>query len=240
MKPSICKLSLLAALVVPAVAACSTSQPVTQGIDDSGTTSRVKAQLAADPNVRMFKIDPDTVDGVVYLHGEVPDEKMKKEAEEIASNTRGVRRVVNQLQVKKEGETRDVGGPDWDSWITAKVKSRLSVDPEVRAMNIDVDTQDGVVYLTGVVAEEIDRDEAVKLAREVDGVDKVVNNLKLEEEMRDQQQRQGAAMEAQGPSASEKAQKKQDKQIQQDVQQDQEAEQQLKQEEQQKKDQQNL
>ena len=69
-----------------------------------------------------------------------------------------------------------------DAEITAKVKSKLTADPEVAAHNIDVDTNEGVVTLSGRVASLDQKQEAEKLARKTDGVVRVINNLRVGDE----------------------------------------------------------
>ena len=64
-----------------------------------------------------------------------------------------------------------------DGWITTKIKSKITADPELNPFNIDVDTQDGVVTLSGTVASADRRAEAEKLARGTKGVVDVINEL---------------------------------------------------------------
>jgi hyperosmotically inducible protein len=59
------------------------------------------------------------------------------------------------------------------------IDSKLSVDPEVKSRNVDVDVRDGVATLSGVVDSEAARAEAEDLARSVDGVTQVVNELQV-------------------------------------------------------------
>jgi hyperosmotically inducible periplasmic protein len=66
-----------------------------------------------------------------------------------------------------------------DATITAKVKANLIADPEVRALDIDVDTVDGRVTLQGKVASENLRAEAEKLARITPGVRQVLNLIQV-------------------------------------------------------------
>jgi hyperosmotically inducible protein len=66
-----------------------------------------------------------------------------------------------------------------DATITAKVKANLIADPEVRALDIDVDTVDGRVTLQGKVASENLRAEAEKLARITPGVRQVLNLIEV-------------------------------------------------------------
>jgi hypothetical protein len=63
--------------------------------------------------------------------------------------------------------------------ITAKIKSKMALDDTIRARTIDVDTQEGVVTLTGTVANEAERERAMRLAEETDGVSSVVDRLSV-------------------------------------------------------------
>jgi hyperosmotically inducible protein len=72
--------------------------------------------------------------------------------------------------------TQTVGEQVDDAGITSRVKAKLAADGDINPFNIDVDTVDGVVTLTGKVAEAQARSKAEQLARDTDGV-KRVNNL---------------------------------------------------------------
>ena len=61
--------------------------------------------------------------------------------------------------------------------LTAKIKSKMALDDDVKARTISVDTVGSVVTLTGIVGSSTERDRAVRLARETDGVTKVVDKL---------------------------------------------------------------
>lgn len=66
-----------------------------------------------------------------------------------------------------------------DSVITAKVKSELLRDPVTEGFKIDVTTIDGVVYLTGLVNSEKEKQKAGELARQIPGAKQVKNELTL-------------------------------------------------------------
>src|SRR5918994_2907279 len=57
-----------------------------------------------------------------------------------------------------------------DAAMTAKIKSKMALDDSVDALEIDVDTTNGVVTLSGSADSEISRNRAVQLARETDDV----------------------------------------------------------------------
>jgi hyperosmotically inducible periplasmic protein len=68
-----------------------------------------------------------------------------------------------------------------DAGVTTAVKSKLAADDTVKAYQIDVDTHRKVVTLTGEVQTTIAKDQALKLARETDGVRDVVDKLTVTE-----------------------------------------------------------
>lgn len=98
-----------------------------------------------------------------------------------------------------------------DPGITTAVKSRLAADDTVKAAQIDVDTQDGVVTLSGTVESQMVKDRAVQLARETDGVTSVDDRLTVNPALAGAapiyEPEPGAADRAQGTagSASDKA-----------------------------------
>jgi hypothetical protein len=66
-----------------------------------------------------------------------------------------------------------------DVSLTAKIKSKMTLDDTVEAAQIDVDTNGSVVTLRGTVDSEAKRARAVQLARETDGVTSVVDELRV-------------------------------------------------------------
>ena len=76
--------------------------------------------------------------------------------------------------------TRSVAEQVDDASITAAVKTKLAADPIINPFNIDVDTLNGVVTLSGIVAKAEAKNEAERLARRTDGVMRVVNNIQVE------------------------------------------------------------
>jgi|WetSurMetagenome_2_1015567.scaffolds.fasta_scaffold44597_3 osmotically-inducible protein OsmY len=82
-----------------------------------------------------------------------------------------------------EAVARDAAADDLsDGAITAKVKSRLALDDSIRSRDIHVATKDAVVTLSGQVASDAERDKAVRLARETEGVKSVVDRLEVKKE----------------------------------------------------------
>ncbi len=75
---------------------------------DAGITTAVKAKLAADDMIKAYKVDVDTQNRVVTLSGDVETSAQREHAIMIARNTRGVRDVVDRLQVTPTEATSGV------------------------------------------------------------------------------------------------------------------------------------
>jgi hyperosmotically inducible periplasmic protein len=66
-----------------------------------------------------------------------------------------------------------------DGWITSRIKTKFMGDEVMRASSINVDTNDHVVTLKGAVPDEAARAKAIELAKEVEGVNRVVDKLQV-------------------------------------------------------------
>jgi osmotically-inducible protein OsmY len=71
-----------------------------------------------------------------------------------------------------------VAAPD-DSVITAKIKSALVADRSVNGFGINVETRSGEVLLSGTADNQAQIDRVVTIARQVDGVRKVDNRMRV-------------------------------------------------------------
>lgn len=175
--------SLMCAIaVILLTAACAKS--------DVGITTAVKSKLAADDTVKAYKIDVDTREGVVTLTGEVPSQAAKETAVQITRATDGVTSVVDNLTITMAGADRGtgdataatagrVGEVASDAMLASSIKTKLLADPDVAALKIDVDSSNGVVTLTGTVKTAAERDVALRIARDTEGVKSVVDRLKI-------------------------------------------------------------
>jgi hypothetical protein len=66
-----------------------------------------------------------------------------------------------------------------DGALTSKIKAKMALDDTVKALNIDVDTAAGVVTVAGTVHSDAERQRALALARETNGVVRVIDRLQL-------------------------------------------------------------
>ena len=68
--------------------------------EDAAITAKVKAAILAEPGLKSLQINVDTSGATVTLSGNVDNADLKERAKQIASNTLGVKGVVDQLAVK--------------------------------------------------------------------------------------------------------------------------------------------
>lgn len=108
--------------------------------------------------------------GVVLLAGQVSSEEDRQLAATTVAELGRVRRVHNELTIA--GATSMVARSN-DSWISTKVKSKLLANNKTQGHKIKVVTENGVVYLMGLVSRD-EADRAAEVARKTAGVQKVV------------------------------------------------------------------
>ena len=89
--------------------------------------------------------------GVVLLAGQTPREELKQMAEQAASGVQRVKRVHNELQILQPSSALARSN---DSWLTTKIKTQMLADNSVPGSRIKVITENGIVYLLGLVTRQ--------------------------------------------------------------------------------------
>lgn len=146
-------------------------------IDDTVVTAKVKSALLADPDIKSFDLKVETRKGVVQLSGLVENQAQIDRAIAETTAVEGVRSVENGVGLIA-GKTT-LGNKVDDGIITGKVKSALLADPGVKSFDIAVVTRKGQVQLSGFVDSQAQIDQAVAIARNVDGVTSIDNELSI-------------------------------------------------------------
>jgi hyperosmotically inducible protein len=143
--------------------------------EDAALTTKVKTALLASSDTEALSVDVESKDGVVQLNGFVDTQTARAAAAKVVAGVDGVAKVDNNLAVR--AADRSTSAVVDDAGITAKVKAAVIEDPLTKATDINVDTNAGVVQLNGFVASEAEKERAAQLARQVEGVAVVKNNL---------------------------------------------------------------
>jgi len=140
-------------------------------IDDAVLEPLIKREIRkSDSGFKGSHLVVVSYNGVVLLAGQVATANLSAKASEVAQSVNRVRKVHNELSV---------GGPislvarSNDSWLTTKVKTRLLASNEAYGRKVKVVTENGVVYLLGLLT-RAQADIAVSVTTAVYGVQKIV------------------------------------------------------------------
>ena len=154
---------------------------------DAWLITKVKLTLLYHRNVNASGTNVFAQNGVVTLRGEATSKAQKDLTSEYAADVDGVTSVKNEMVVAgaatKPGEAtaaskiNAAGESVDDASVTALVKATLLYHRSTSALNTSVETKNGLVTLSGKAKNAAEKDLAGKLASDVHGVKKVVNNI---------------------------------------------------------------
>ncbi|MDH3381008.1 MAG: division/outer membrane stress-associated lipid-binding lipoprotein [Gammaproteobacteria bacterium] len=156
---------------VAAVDIASDRRTLGKYVDDNTVELKIRQAIRGDTTLKgKVNISVTSMNGVVLLSGEAPNTALRDRALAYARGFAEVRQVVNEIRL--------AGKTSWpsrmnDSWITTKVKTRLYKETRIDANRVKVVTEQGNVYLMGLVT-RTEGDSAAGVARTVKGVTRVV------------------------------------------------------------------
>ncbi len=163
-----------------AVAAGGAAAGASAAVDRRTTGTLVEDEAIELKTVRAIMADKDlntqahlnvtSYNTIVLLTGEAPSEELRKRAEQIANDVEKSTTVHNEIIVAAPSSLMTRSS---DTVITSKVKTKLLADENIEGVNIKVVTENGVVYLMGLVA-RAEAERATEVARQTGGVQKVV------------------------------------------------------------------
>lgn len=146
-------------------------------IDDGVLTTRVKSALLADASVKSFDLKVETRKGEVMLSGFVDNWSQVERAISVTRSVSGVKSVDNKVSFK--GAATSIGNKVDDAVITTKVKAALLADPSIKSLDIAIVTRQGGVQLSGFVNNQTQIDRAIEVARAIDGVSNINNEMSI-------------------------------------------------------------
>ncbi|MFS2221235.1 division/outer membrane stress-associated lipid-binding lipoprotein [Pantoea sp. B65] len=160
-----------AAVVVgsAAVATKSATDPRTVGtqVDDGTLELRVNNALAKDQQIKTeARIVPTAYQGKVLLTGQAPSSDIATRAKQITVGVDGATEVYNEI---RQGSKVSLATSSSDTWITTKVRSQLLGSDLVKSSNVKVTTENGEVFLLGLVTAQ-EAKAAADIASRVSGV----------------------------------------------------------------------
>lgn len=183
----ICWLCILSAACVPvAFMAGSTAggaliydkRGVATMIEDRDIANEAWKKINNDPELRkQAHISVSSFNRVVLMVGQAPTEQLRNHAYDLVNSIQGIKRIYNRVSI--EAPTSKSRQAE-DAWITTKVKAKMVAEKGLKSSQIKVVTEDGVVYLLGLVTHK-QSDIASTVASQVTGVEQVVKVFEYEQ-----------------------------------------------------------
>lgn len=151
-------------------------RPVKEAVSDTTIQATIGKKLF-EFSVDIFQqVDISVVEGRVLLTGLVPEPQNRLDAVRIAWQADGVKEVINEIEVKDRSSLSDAAR---DSWITTKLRSKITFDNEISGINYTIDTVNQRVYLMGIAQSQKELDRVVSYARDIDYVRGVVPYVRV-------------------------------------------------------------
>jgi osmotically-inducible protein OsmY len=155
----------------------STEPTLADAASDTWITSQAKVRLMVAPGISPLAVNVDTRNGVVTLFGQVESAEQKDAAERELGRISGVKGVENELQVVPDVVAKRIERQD--DQVENAVRKRMDEREVLRDADVEIEVENGVVRLTGSVASHADKMQMLMLARTTEGVDSIVDGLRV-------------------------------------------------------------
>jgi hyperosmotically inducible protein len=146
--------------------------------------SQIWTTYALSPYLRANDLTVSVQEGKATLSGIVSEDVNKDLAKQIAMGVKGIKSVDNNIEVRHDAQPKQPLDNYWqgveDASITAAVKSKLLWSKSTDGRDIEVETHNGRVKLTGQTTNKMSHDNAGRLAIGTRGVTSVNNQLKID------------------------------------------------------------
>lgn len=159
--------SLIAILVFSITAA--PAQEKIRDLTDDGITDRIETEMLFQAEVPAYFIDVSTSNGIVTLTGSTDNILAKQEAENVAMAVKGVEGVVNRIEVDPAFHPDDA--------IRKNIEEALLYNPATGSYEIGVTVNEGIATLRGEVNSWQEKQLAAHVAKSVDGIQNLRNEL---------------------------------------------------------------
>lgn len=164
-----------------AVAASTTEKGLTTSVNDAAIVTKIKDRFVQSNFSLVTAVDVSVNDGSVLMTGKVKTPEEKVQATRIAWEIKGVREVVNELQVSDTSSLKDLAK---DLAASATLRGKLIADSDISSLNFNIDVVNGTIYLSGIATDAAEMNRVVAHAQEVRFTRKVVNYIMLSTDKR--------------------------------------------------------
>lgn len=147
-------------------------------VGDTATEAKISANLA-NHSARLFvDVSAEVYEGRALLTGAVDKTDDRIEAVRIAWNVKGVREVINEIQVR---DTSDLLDAARDKLITADLSTTMTLDKRIKSINYSIETVNGTVYLMGIAQNQAELDRVRNHARQIRYVRRIVSHVRIKD-----------------------------------------------------------
>jgi osmotically-inducible protein OsmY len=115
----------------------------------------------------------------VLVSGTVPNEDQRSDAIQLAWKAKGVREVINEIEVSTEGGVVNYAR---DTSISAQLNAKLLFAKDVQSVNYSIEVVNGNIYLLGVAQTQAELDRVLDIARNIGNVKRVVSHVLLKDD----------------------------------------------------------
>lgn len=172
-----------ATMAIGAGATAGVSVAQDKKLKDAGKDAAIKLQLGDKlfkRDIEIFQqVSTKVFEGRVLLTGVVQNPMHRVEAARLAWQIDGVQDVINEIKVQ---DSDGIFGYSKDTWITTQLKTQLTFDREVKAINYTIETVAGTVYLLGIARTQTELDHVMDVAKNISYVKDVVSYVRLKSE----------------------------------------------------------
>lgn len=165
-----------------AVAASSTEKGFSTSVSDGVIRTKLADKYLRNDVDLVQAVSISVNEGAVLLTGNVETQDKKINATRLAWEIKGVREVVNELNVSSNTSIKNKAK---DFAAAAQLRLKIIGDGDVSSLNYSIDVVDGVVYLSGVAETQEERARVVALAQELPFAKKVIDYIILSSDRRD-------------------------------------------------------
>ncbi len=164
-------------MILDAATTVAEDRSMSQVGTDVGLKIDINAKLLSQKYRDLFlDVNTNVYENRVMLTGSVETGSQKRRATLLVRSIKGVKKVINELQVTGDGTLTDTAN---DLWIETKLKARLVGADGVSSINYRWRSVNGVVYFIGVAQNRRELARVVRLARDTNHVNKVVTHVRI-------------------------------------------------------------
>jgi len=162
-------------------ATLSKEQTIGSNIDDSAIWSKIKVEFTKHKEIEgiLTSVSVEVLEGKVLLTGTVASAEDRLEIVKIVWTQNGVKEVINELLIRDSENSYGFQKYAQDSWITTQIKTDMLTNSDIRSINYNVETIDGVVYILGIAHNEAELDAVKNIAENTKNVTKVMSFVRI-------------------------------------------------------------